>query len=375
MPNKNTPVLVCFFTIFLSLFLCNSEAQKLAFEMEQVVELDTSLNEYKVKDINGERCSMVLLNTQFEGIKFGTNLGIEKILKINTGYKIFIPSAANLFRISVPGFPLFEYKLPASDYSFAVYIFNLGPRMDTAVIYSDSISSKVSISTIPQNARVYMNHKKIGRTPLMIDSFDNDIVEYTIKKWSYEPLKTSQIADKKINDFCHELISISGKRSLFLIPNISKEEFGLLKNDLYSYIDPVFGVTIGLFGKTGFFLSGKLKNQIIQTEYIDQYDQKEMYGFYAGITQQIARNYYIFAGNGYLYRYVNIITGSNQNYGRTTYSRIENSNNMYSLNLGMVARISWHFLLQAEIQYSPSVNLGYYNFGFGYNFGPVKTYK
>ncbi len=99
--------------------------QKINTDSIQIYELDQNNESNLVYDVNDELCSLVILKTDIDSIKLYSNRGIEKIIRTQDEYMAWLPNGATLFKILIPGFPLYDQVLPESIHEYSVYIITL----------------------------------------------------------------------------------------------------------------------------------------------------------------------------------------------------------------------------------------------------------
>ena len=81
----------------------------------------TDENEKKLEELNESRKKYDILKNSLSS----EIAEKEKIEKNKNGYRIWIPNQASVIKIFVPGYPLFEYNLPRTEYTYSVYIISL----------------------------------------------------------------------------------------------------------------------------------------------------------------------------------------------------------------------------------------------------------
>ena len=331
-------------------------AQDINVNLNTVDSLTTSNTENLLFDVNGEICSMVIMTTDFNGLKFYSNLGVEKIMKIETGYKIWLPNQAKVIKFIIPGYPLFEYELPQSVYKHSVYIISLKVEKYEKIVIKDTLQPSLSIATSPSKARIFLNGGYLGKSPLIIKNPYFDKFDYSLKKKGYGSFSSKDSMDRKTKNISVELNDLSKSRRYFLIFNYKWD--GLLRSQIDAHGMP--GITFGVFGKTGFYGSANylsVDDQIITTEYRPNYPDYYTYNkghklsFMAGITQQLTKPVFLYLGAGYIKR----------SYQREGY--LDGKSESFNINTGIVFRIGWYSLLQ--IDYCPSINNSYASIGIG----------
>jgi len=344
---------------FFLLFLLNSKtgnSQEINVNLSNVDSLILTNTEYLVFDVNGEICSMIIITTDLEGLKFYSNLGIEKIQQIENGYRIWIPNQTTVIKIYIPGFPLFEYTLPRSDFKYSVYIISLKAEKTEKVILKDTIQQKLSFVTIPEDATIFLNGLYLGKSPKVIEKPDFDKFEYLIKKRGFSSFSSKDSMDRKIKNISIELDDLTRKKRYFLIFNVKWD--GLVRSQVDAH--GMKGITFGVFGETGYYgsLNYLSVNEAVVTtshnstypEYFN-YNKGQKVSLVGGISRQLGKSVFIYGGPGYI---------------RRTYQRegyLDGKSESLILNTGFVFRIGWYSLLQ--IDFNPGINHSYSSIGFG----------
>lgn len=354
------------FHLFLLIISISSYAQDINVNLNTIDSLTTSNSDNLLFDVNGEICSMVIFTTDLNGIKFYSNLGVEKIVKTENGYRIWLPNQAKVLKFIIPEYPLFEYELPQSIYKYSVYIISLKVEKYEKIVIKDTLQSSLSIASIPSKARVYLNGWYIGKSPLIIKEPVFVYFEYKIRKKGYGTYSSRDTIDRKTENISVELNDLSRTRRFFLIFNYKWD--GLSRSQVDAHGMP--GITFGVFGKTGFFGSVNylsVNDKVITTEFRPNYPDYYTYNkgrklsFIAGITQQIAKPVFLYLGAGYIKR----------TYQREGY--LDGHSESVNLNTGIVFRIGWYSLLQ--IDYCPGINKSYSSIGIGLGINISKTNK
>ncbi len=316
--------------------------QKINVELNGVDSLRTMNSENLVTDVNGEICSMIILTTNLSGMKFYSNLGVEKILKIENGYRIWIPNKANILKLTIPGFPLYEYNLPHSDYKYSVYIISGETEKNEKIIILDTLRPDLSFVTIPAKARIFLDGGYIGESPIVIKNPDFYKFEYSIEKKGYESYSSMDSIDNQVKNILVELKYLPKAKRLYTALNIAIE----WPVTDFTRESGMFGFTLGVLGKTGVFGS------LIHINSPSANTKK--FGMVSGITQQLGKSLYIYGGPGYLKR--NYVNFQQQNL-------VSESFNFYT---GIIFRIGTSFLL--KLDYGKSLNNSYQSVGLGLGF-------
>ena len=338
--------------------LCYS--QNISINLNIVDSLITTNSENLIFDVNGEICSLVILTTDLDSLKFYSNLGVEKITKTNVGYRIWLPNHATVLKFVISGYPLFEYKLPHSIYKYSVYIISLKVENYGKIILKDTIQSSLSISTTPVKARIYLNGKYVGKSPFIIKKPPFLVFNYSLRKKAYASYASTDSMDINKKNISVDLVDLSKSKRYFAILNIIGD--GLSKSQVDSHGMP--GITFGVFGKTGFYGSLNLlfvNDTVVKEPYNTivnyfNYNKGQKIRVATGISYQVIKPVFLYGGPCYT---------------RRTYQRegyLDGKSQSLNLNIGVLFRIGWYSLLQ--IDYCPGINNSYSSIGFGlgYNF-------
>jgi hypothetical protein len=359
-------------TLFLHfIFSVSVYTQEININLKGIDSMITTNSKDLVFDVNGEICSMVFLTTDLEGLKFYSNLGIEKISKTDNGYTIWIPHQANVLKFIIPEFPLFEYKLPDSNYKFSVYIIVLSAQKKEKIILKDTMQPYLSITTTPAKATIILNGVHKGESPMIIKNPDFVRFEYFIKKKGYSSYSLRDSMDKKIKNISIELNDLRRNKRYFLTLNIKEDvAFGSPKEINFP---GMYGLTFGIFGKTGMYGSlNVLPMNVVSGSYYNFDDKVQKLSLSSGITQQLGNSVFFYGGPGYIKRYYkrlrNVYQVGSYYLPNYTEENIESLN----INTGLIFRIGWYSVLQFD--FCKSINSSYFSLGFGlgYNF-PKKS--
>lgn len=358
-------LLLCF------LFPESGYAQEINIDVEAIDSLLTTNSGNLVFDLNGEICSMVILTTNLASLKFYSNLGVEKITKTEDGYRIWIPNQATILKLIIPGFPLFEYNLPHSVYKYSVFIIILRTQKYEKTILKDTLQPRLSISTTTIKARIFLNGKYKGKSPMIINNPDFYKFDYTIEKKGYVSYSSRDSMDKKTKNISIELNDLYRNKRFFLTTSIKQDFPTDLHVSLYQADLPMYGLTFGVFGKTGMYGSINLlySNKASDSRLgYNSHDKVQKLSIVSGVTQQLGKSIFIYGGPGYIKRYYLIYTDFAD--GTPIYS--EGKSESLNLNTGLIFRVAWYSLLQLD--FCKSINNSYVSLGLGlgYNF-PKKT--
>lgn len=347
--------------IFLYLLWCDSFSQEIKTTFEKVDSLDFSESENVIYDINGDICSMVILNTDLKGIKFYTNLGVEKVESQNNTYKVWIPNQASVLKFAIPGCPLYEYLLPRSKHKYSV-VFILVETLNTQKItIQDTTKSNLALTTNPVGAKVYLNRQYLGRSPQIITDPPFSSFYYIVKKKGYKKVSSRDTMDIKLKMISVEMVNLEKSRRYFAIFNYKQDR---------SYKSPKYldelrwmpGVTFGVLGKTGYYgsFSYVYLNEVLTgtgLTYYEKYNEVKKTSITAGISQQIGKRFFLYGGPGYATRTYSQVVGEDM------------KSTSVDLSAGLIIRVGWYYLLQIEYSKSIIGSFSSVGLGFGLNIG------
>jgi hypothetical protein len=363
-------IYISVYVFIISVLFSNSRitAQEIKMELQSIDSLEIENN--KVLDVNGELCSMILLSTELDSVKFYTNLGVEKITKTTSGYQIWIPGHASMLKLSIPGFPLYEYRLPHSSYTFSVYLISLKATQNRNYIIKDTLKPFVSFATEPTNAKIFLNGVFIGKSPKTITNPDFSTFQYAIRKRGFDEYTSLDTMNIRVKNINVQLTDLIRSRRYFFLFNLRWDEISFLDVNIH----PMPGFTFGVFGKTGAYgsfnatdINQKFKDNVwpggsMNPDFF-KYTRSRKFCAITGITQQLGRSEFIYGGVGYI----------NRTYRSDILNNTMKSSSMM-MNVGVVIRVFWYALFQ--IDYTKNLNNPYSSFalGIGGNF-PQKLKK
>ena len=326
-----------------------------------------------VYDINGDTCSLVIVNTLFDSLKFFTNRGVEKIEKGNKKYRVWISRESTKLKISVPKFPLFEYILPKSDYKNSVYIFNLSGELNQKVITKDKYGTKpiLFLDSKPSNVKVNIEGREEVRTPVKLTLDYNVKYNFQVKKAGYKHYNDTYMCKEGINNLEIELEELNTKDSrFFIMPSFT------LSTDQNDLTSNMFGASIGFIGKTGFYASFKYRKPKIYST--GRGNDKEEFltsnkRIGIGLTQQLGKPSFFSVGCGYY---------ETESIGQNGLDQEDFFHKGLTVDLGLIFRINWNFLVSINTGmkfYSNEGSLKFedidFSLGIGYNFNKKSQNK
>lgn len=236
--------------------------QNITLKLNEMRQLSPVADTAIVRDVNGEICSMALIYDSTPGLKFYTNLSIEKVSKDSLYYTVWFPANASVLRIAVPGFPLLEHSIERRT-SPTIYFFILEiPETQIISSYETATAfNKITITSTPGDARVYQNSSKgekiavvnsiyVGRTPISLDYLSPDQTGVVIiARTGFVPTQLEWDTITPGLSYHYNLKKASHQKQWFLSATTGGME------DFPAYI---WGVQAGTLGKLGFYFSGKM---------------------------------------------------------------------------------------------------------------------
>lgn len=211
---------------------------------------NTNISDYEqVLDVNGEPCSLVIISCEIPGIKFYTNLGVEKIAYDSTGYKVWIPAKSSLLKFVVPGFPLYEHQLEEYE-GPRVWIFILVvPEEKIVEEYKETEFKKVTIITNPADGVVFEGRRHIGSTPISLTHYFNESSPpLEIKRWGYKTIKVKSDTLEPERAYTLNFQKLSHQKGIFVMAELAQSW-----NYSLDYQAPVYGLSVGYLGRVGFY--------------------------------------------------------------------------------------------------------------------------
>ncbi len=263
------------------------------------------LNDFEqVRDVNGEICTLVIISSRIPGIKFYSNMGVEKVVYDSTGYKVWIPAKSTLLKFVVPDFPLYEHEL-LSDGNPTVWILILiVPEREIAVEYQDPEFNKVTIETYPANGLVFEEERLIGETPISLTHFFNESSpQIEIKKWGYKTEVINPDTLEVNRNYTLNFQKLSHQKGIFVMANIGQTwDFSL------DYDAPVYGFSTGYIGRLGFFGSFGGTKYIHHDKYDDENTREvRIIKFSLGSLIALTKSSNIHLGLGYIDKEIRIV--------------------------------------------------------------------
>jgi hypothetical protein len=342
------------------LFICTflfpakiTKAQEINVVLKNLSLLDTENRLNIVRDVNGDTCNSLIINTGWKGLKFYSNLGVEKIAVTGDGYHVWIPYQARSIKFIIPGFQLFDYELPPASYKYITYNLEITAKKGERHVLQDTLKPRLSFSTNPSKAKVFVNNEYKGKSPLLITDPGFTEFTYRIKKKGYSIVFEVDSINTRLKNIHSELNDLSRSKRYFLALNAKlNTDMSPPPGEFY----PFYGLLFGTFGKTGYFGSLNLFLSDNNAPVNDDAGICKKISAEAGITKQVTRSVFVYGGPGYSFRYFNI-------YDFDAGEKIEGKTNSFDLAAGFIFRIGWNYLLQLDAE--KSLNHSYFSLGIG----------
>ncbi|MBN2777653.1 MAG: PEGA domain-containing protein [Bacteroidales bacterium] len=121
-------------------------------------------------DVNDQKCAIIKVYTNLDGLFFETRLGIEGDVFKKTGeYWIYISPREKMLKIIKSGYIPLEYSIDFNIEESKVYKMTLtGGSLSGQAEVSGNVTEFVVINTQPEGAQVFINDKLKGVSPLSI---------------------------------------------------------------------------------------------------------------------------------------------------------------------------------------------------------------
>jgi hypothetical protein len=343
-------IITCLFTAIMV------NGQNITLRLNEMKQLGQTADSAIVSDVNGEICSMAIIYDSTPGLKFYTNLSIEKVSKDSLYYTVWFPANASVLRIAVPGFPLLEHSIERRT-SPTIYFFILDiPETQIISSYETATAfNKITITSTPGDARVYQNSFKgekiavfnsiyVGRTPVSLDYLSPDqTAVIIISKSGYAPSLFSWDTITPGLSYHYNLKKASHQKQWFLSATTGGME------DFPAYI---WGVQVGTLGKLGFYSSGKMSfSKLLSSGY----------SLSLGLTKSITKAAHIKLGYGIC---------SSEGKEPNEYGEEYDSTNSIFFDIGVIFRVgtTGNTLLLAQTSFVPGKESAFFDYSAGIGF-------
>jgi hypothetical protein len=203
-----------------------------------------------VRDINSDICSHAIIKSDIPGIRFYTNLGIEKVNSDPAGYRIWFPSQASSLKILVPGFPLYDYPLEKKKDPVTYFMMLQVVKNEKIITYKADTTKKTTIFSFPVSAKVSLDDARLGRTPFFLDG--SQLPDHSKIK-----LHRYGFYDKEV---WSDSLRLNGNYNAYMKRYSERRRFYIMATAgiLQGYGTGVFGIQAGQMGNFGYYLSGKI---------------------------------------------------------------------------------------------------------------------
>jgi hypothetical protein len=284
-----------FLVVSVLLSITSTYGQNVTLKLNETKQLDQTADSAIVRDVNGEICSMAIIYERVPGIKFYTNLSVEKVSSFSSHYTVWFPANASVLKIAVPGFPLIEQPIERRT-TPTVYFFMLDiPEEQLISSYKTTNAlSKITITTFPDKARVYqnsfpednkrtqVNNSFIGSTPVTLDYLSPDQTgRVTIYKTGYLQTRIDWDTITPELKYHFNLKKVSHQKQWFL---------SVTGGGMADFQTALWGMQAGRLGKYGYYISAK-----------NTFNPEMKYGycFSSGLTKSVFKATHLSLGLGY----------------------------------------------------------------------------
>ncbi len=175
---------------------------------------DLSASTHERKDLNGVSCALIKVQLAIDGAEFSPNI-MGNIDYKEEEYWVYLPTMSKHLEVKHPDF------LPL-DVVFADY----GIKLEPKTTYSLALSlpktgyGSVSVAVLPDESDVYIDDKKVGVTPLLLQNILVGSHKLEVKKKGYQPYEenvnvqegqTYSIENKDLSYFTFTVNGISSE--------------------------------------------------------------------------------------------------------------------------------------------------------------------
>ncbi len=171
------------------LFLTTANAQKMyVTEFKEANSIEARL--HPKKDINGEKCAIIKINSALQDLRFDSSYGITEVEYKNGEYWVYVSPAEQRLDIIGKGFIKLKYHLPISIKELTTYEMMI--QVDTKIVKRQEtvLPGFVVINSVPQDATVYIDGKNTSMKTPFQKSLSMGKYQITLKKDQYESVHT-----------------------------------------------------------------------------------------------------------------------------------------------------------------------------------------
>ncbi|MDD2637276.1 MAG: PEGA domain-containing protein, partial [Bacteroidales bacterium] len=137
---------------------------------------DLSAVSMERKDVNDQKCAIIKVFTNLDGLFFESRLGIEGDIVKKTGeYWIYVSPREKMLKIIKNGYIPLEYSIPTNIEECKVYKMTLtGDSPTDNSVKPTAVAEFVVIETTPKGAHIYINDKLKGVSPLTLPLLEGE---------------------------------------------------------------------------------------------------------------------------------------------------------------------------------------------------------
>ncbi|MCF8232777.1 MAG: PEGA domain-containing protein [Bacteroidales bacterium] len=160
--------------LFMSLLSEASEFKILDFYKN---ESDLAARRYERTDINDQKCALIKVRTDLEGLKFNTNMGVVGDIERKEGdYWVYVSPNEQRIKFIKEGYISKTFSFPASIQSSAVYVLELTGTGQGEILGKDLVKTTFRMNT----SGVYISKNNAAPTQAT-----GEVAEYQLPKGSY----------------------------------------------------------------------------------------------------------------------------------------------------------------------------------------------
>ncbi len=138
----------------------------ISFEEDQS---DLSAVKYSRSDVNDQKCAIIKVYTNLDGLFFETRLGIEGDIVAKTGeFWVYVSPREKQIKVIKNGFIPLEYAIPLNIEESKVYKLTLTGSTQSVIETPEAKTEFVVFETTPSEAQIFINDKLRGISPLTV---------------------------------------------------------------------------------------------------------------------------------------------------------------------------------------------------------------
>jgi hypothetical protein len=329
------------FSTLLTIFWIPVSGQSINLTLQSSDTLRSSGAYTIINDINGDPCSLAIIQSTYDNLKFYTNRSVEKVVREDSRYLVWISNGSTVLKIVIPGYPLIEYDLKINQSQPIVYLFILDATYNSSQsvrVYKDTLDPIFSINTNPDKALVFINNYNLGKTPFVVpNGKPGQKFDYKIVKAGYETVKGTDSI--RTNDYIMVLDLIQQT-----MVKIRFVELLLGDSDVGGAHLPLYGLSYGNTGGTGWYMSTKFSYSFNPVEKAHVDSKLNRLRISGGITKNLSRilPLYCKLGTGYAYKKLGAVYNTNND--------LQEYNALY-FDIGLMLKLGKRIFISFE--YSP----------------------